>query len=175
MSTDDKMEMADHGEADAATAEGHVVVACLSRLLNLIEATDETAAKRIEEVDGRYCVVSEETGRSFGCYDTKAEAAERLAQVERFAESDKADDGDELDGLDESLVPSDYVSKRDGSRNIRDDEIARLLEDLSEKHPGNVTLTFDCCYSGTATRAGRMLVRGQSWPGDDGGSRRPPV
>ncbi|MBU0741541.1 caspase family protein [bacterium] len=85
------------------------------------------------------------------------------------------DDGDELDGLDESLVPSDYVSKRDGSRNIRDDEIARLLEDLSEKHPGNVTLTFDCCYSGTATRAGRMLVRGQSWPGDDGGSRRPPV
>jgi len=99
MSTDDKIEMADHGEADAATAEGHVVVACLSRLLNLIEATDETAAKRIEEVDGRYCVVSEETGRSFGCYDTKAEAAERLAQVERFAESDKADDGDELDDV----------------------------------------------------------------------------
>ena len=70
--------------------------------------------------------------------------------------------GDELDGLDESLVPSDYVSKHDGARNIRDDEIADLLDALADRHPGNVTLTFDCCYSGTATRSGRMLVRGSA-------------
>jgi len=75
------------------------------------------------------------------------------------------DNGDELDGLDESLVPSNYVAKTDGSRNIRDDEIATLLDALSKKQPCNVTLTFDCCYSGTATRAGRMLVRGQAGSG----------
>ncbi|MBC8423731.1 caspase family protein [bacterium] len=83
------------------------------------------------------------------------------------------ENGDELDGLDESLVPSDYVSKKDGSRNIRDDELATLLDELSGKRPGNVTLTFDCCYSGTATRAGRMLVRGQSPPDEDAARRSP--
>ncbi len=76
-------------------------------------------------------------------------------------------DGDELDGLDECLVPSDYVSRRDASGNLRDDTIAALLDELGRKQPGSVTLTFDCCYSGTATRGGRMLVRGQSWTGSE--------
>ncbi|MFH1842934.1 MAG: caspase family protein [bacterium] len=71
-------------------------------------------------------------------------------------------DGDELDGLDECLVPSDYVSRHDSSGNLRDDTLAGLLDELAAKQPGNVTLTFDCCYSGTATRAGRTVVRGQS-------------
>jgi len=71
-------------------------------------------------------------------------------------------DGDELDGLDECLVPSDYLSRHDSSGNLRDDTLAGLLDELAAKQPGNITLTFDCCYSGTATRAGRMLVRGQS-------------
>ncbi len=33
---------------------------------------------------GKWCVVSEKTGRNFGCYATKAEAAHRLKQVEFF-------------------------------------------------------------------------------------------
>lgn len=33
---------------------------------------------------GKWCVISEKTGRSFGCYGTKAEAANRLRQVEYF-------------------------------------------------------------------------------------------
>ncbi len=32
----------------------------------------------------KWCVVSEKTGRSFGCYATKKEAKHRLQQVEFF-------------------------------------------------------------------------------------------
>ncbi len=74
-------------------------------------------------------------------------------------------DGDELDGLDECLVPSDYVSRQDGSGNLRDDTLADLLAELAATGATNVTLSFDCCFSGTATRAGRTLLRGQAWTG----------
>jgi metacaspase-1 len=74
-------------------------------------------------------------------------------------------DGDELDGLDECLVPSDYVSRQDGSGNLRDDTLAGLLEELAATGASNVTLSFDCCFSGTATRAGRTLLRGRGWEG----------
>lgn len=73
--------------------------------------------------------------------------------------------GDEIDGYDETLVPSDYVSRKDGSKNIRDDEIGSLLDDLAAKKPGNVTVSLDSCYSGTATR-GELLPRGGPWEGD---------
>ncbi len=65
--------------------------------------------------------------------------------------------GDEFDGLDESLIPSDYAAQDDGSKNIRDDELEQLLAGLSGRH---VTLTADSCFSGTITRNGRRLVRG---------------
>ena len=75
------------------------------------------------------------------------------------------DDGDdELDGYDETLVPSDYVSQKDGSRNLRDDDIALLLDELSKKGPSNVTITLDSCFSGTATR-GDLPPRGGEWRG----------
>lgn len=73
--------------------------------------------------------------------------------------------GDELDGLDESLIPSDYVSKKDGSNNLRDDEIGILLGELKKKRPASVTLSFDSCFSGTITRGGRHKARGQKWTG----------
>lgn len=69
--------------------------------------------------------------------------------------------GDELDGADESLVPSDYVTQDDGSKNIRDDDIEKLLAQLSGRH---VTVTVDACYSGTITRGGLRLVRGTKLP-----------
>jgi HK97 family phage portal protein len=49
----------------------------------------DTDAKMIQEQDGQYCVLSEDGSRSFGCYDTRQEAEERLAQVEAFADDDK--------------------------------------------------------------------------------------
>lgn len=69
------------------------------------------------------------------------------------------DNGDEIDKMDESLIPFDYVSKNDSSKNIRDDEIGKILDELKKKEPGNVTISFDSCYSGTATR-GDYLIRG---------------
>ncbi len=75
------------------------------------------------------------------------------------------DNGDELDGYDESIVPIDYISKTDESHNIRDDEIGGLLEELAQKRPMNVTVTFDSCFSGTVTRGRQFLVRGGPWTG----------
>ena len=69
--------------------------------------------------------------------------------------------GDEFDGIDESLIPSDYVTQGDGSKNIRDDELEQLLAGLSGRH---VTITADSCFSGTISRNGRRLVRGISFP-----------
>jgi hypothetical protein len=72
--------------------------------------------------------------------------------------------GDELDGYDETIIPADYVSQKDGSKNIRDDEIGKLLDELSQKKPANVTISLDSCFSGTATRGG--VQRGGEWKGD---------
>jgi hypothetical protein len=38
----------------------------------------------IKKIKGKYVVLSEKTGRSFGSYPTKAEAQHRLGQVEMF-------------------------------------------------------------------------------------------
>ena len=45
--------------------------------------------KVVEEIDGEYCVITEETGRNMGCYPTKELAEIRLRQIERFKGSDK--------------------------------------------------------------------------------------
>jgi hypothetical protein len=41
--------------------------------------------RAVQQVGGQFCVISE-TGRSFGCYVSEAEAADRLAQIERFSQ-----------------------------------------------------------------------------------------
>jgi hypothetical protein len=38
----------------------------------------------VKKIKGKYVVLSEKTGRSFGSYTTKAEAEHRLGQVEMF-------------------------------------------------------------------------------------------
>lgn len=76
------------------------------------------------------------------------------------------DDGkDEPDGYDESLVPSDYVSKVDGSRNIRDDELGKLIQEVKAKSPASLLVSLDACYTGTATR-GETEGRGDDWRGE---------
>ena len=45
--------------------------------------------KVVEEIDGEYCVITEDTGRNMGCYPTKELAEIRLRQIERFKGSDK--------------------------------------------------------------------------------------
>ena len=74
--------------------------------------------------------------------------------------------GDEVDGLDEALVPynaplrNTYINDSgetvvyDYSRHLRDDDIGELLKRL-RRHlgpDGNVFVSIDACHSGTATR-----------------------
>lgn len=61
---------------------------------------------------------------------------------------------DEDDGYDETIVPCDSGENRgnpDHVRDISDDEIALLLDEL-EKRTKNINLFFDSCHSGTVTR-----------------------
>lgn len=47
---------------------------------------DRIPVQRVVRQEGeQFCVYSEATGRSFGCYATRAEADDRLAQIEQFA------------------------------------------------------------------------------------------
>lgn len=82
------------------------------------------------------------------------------------------DNGDELDGLDETLVPADATDQRakEGAKiNLRDDEIGGWFKTLEDKLRGSdgilrssVTVTLDSCFSGTATR-GALAERGHGW------------
>lgn len=64
-------------------------------------------------------------------------------------------DGDETDGLDETLCPADVM--RNSSRlDIKDDELGGWLRALPTR---NVTVILDACHSGTATRGAAPFVR----------------
>jgi len=63
------------------------------------------------------------------------------------------DNGDELDGRDESLVPFDNRGMRDGTNNVRDDHMEAWLAKLRAKK-SEVLLSFDSCNSGTMSRGG---------------------
>jgi hypothetical protein len=60
-------------------------------------------------------------------------------------------EGDEADGLDETIVPHDSGRVPHENRDIKDDEIYLWLQKLTAKTSA-VTLIFDCCHSGTITR-----------------------
>ncbi len=69
------------------------------------------------------------------------------------------DDNDELDGLDEAIVPYDspidYIpGVYEGERLIRDDILGKYLSKLRAKcgSHGQVVFTIDSCHSGTGTR-----------------------
>ena len=67
--------------------------------------------------------------------------------------------GDELDGKDETIVPFDapkvFVKNQyEGERHLSDDELDLLVSELLYKlgKTGSLTMIFDACHSGTATR-----------------------
>jgi hypothetical protein len=69
------------------------------------------------------------------------------------------DNGDESDGLDESLIPYDAfkyfkTGSYEGEHHLRDDEVKELLDILREKlgEWGSVMVSLDACHSGTGTR-----------------------
>ena len=68
-------------------------------------------------------------------------------------------DGDEADGLDETLVPVDARVDEGGVARgmITDDEIAQLLDRLADRR---LVVLVDACHSGTSTRSVRD---GEAW------------
>jgi hypothetical protein len=67
--------------------------------------------------------------------------------------------GDELDGYDEAIVPYDSpqaykAGVNEGEKLIRDDELNRMYTDLRRRlgPKGNLMVVVDACHSGTSTR-----------------------
>jgi hypothetical protein len=60
-------------------------------------------------------------------------------------------EGDEADGLDETIVPYDSGRRPHPNRDITDDEIYDWLREVTEK-TDNVVLITDACHSGTISR-----------------------
>jgi hypothetical protein len=60
-------------------------------------------------------------------------------------------EGDEPDGMDETILPHDTGRGDRENRDITDDEIYDWLLELTAQTP-YVTLVFDCCHSGTISR-----------------------
>ena len=76
------------------------------------------------------------------------------------------DNGDEVDGMDEAMIPIDARSKfeegvYEGENHLRDDEFAEILTNIRrEAGPnGSVLVIIDACHSGTGTR-GDAVARG---------------
>lgn len=76
--------------------------------------------------------------------------------------------GDELDDLDETIVPHD--SRTEGVFDINDDEINGLMTRLSDKTPHAIFI-LDSCHSGSASRAAAGEGRVRQTPSDE---RTPP-
>jgi hypothetical protein len=70
-------------------------------------------------------------------------------------------DGDEADGLDETICPTD--ARTEGIPDITDDELGRILGRLDVS---SAVIVLDSCHSGTALRAASVDVRARSVPMD---------
>lgn len=83
-------------DSDSMPDEAYNAVNILIKLLSLQKKSTpkikvhhehkDKKEKTIRQVDGEYCVYSEDGNTNFGCYDTVDEAKDRLAQIETFSE-----------------------------------------------------------------------------------------
>lgn len=83
------------------------------------------------------------------------------------------DNGDENDGIDETIMPHDTTRDRKNNKDIRDDEFDVWFTEL-KKYTANITFIFDSCHSGTVTRGGNnksvereLDLKGNSRGGDE--------
>lgn len=74
------------------------------------------------------------------------------------------DNGDELDNLDESLVPHNALAKYSdaykGENHLRDDDLGNIIKDLRNQlgKTGQLLMILDSCHSGSSTRG--AIARG---------------
>jgi hypothetical protein len=70
-------------EKSEELAEYEPVIATIEEL-EILEISRKYIAKR----DGKYCVISHQTGKNFGCYGSKSEAKKRLGQIKAFKDDE---------------------------------------------------------------------------------------
>lgn len=76
----------------------------------------------------------------------------------------------EIDGLDEAIVPHDYAT----AGVLRDDDFAAVF--TSKLKPGvNLEVIFDCCHSGSGTRAIALNIFGEGNEGYEQARVLPPM
>lgn len=67
-------------------------------------------------------------------------------------------DCDEVDGLDETLVPYD-AQKEEGDQDIRDDELYAFVDGVTATGRARLFVVLDCCHSGTGVRGMTKIRR----------------
>lgn len=78
------------------------------------------------------------------------------------------DNGDEVDGKDESIIPYDafarYSDAYKGENHLRDDQIGNIIINFRNKlgKSGQLLVLFDSCHSGTMSRGGGKVRGGQA-------------
>ena len=98
----------------------------------------QKAEKVINYEDGQYCVYSE-TGRGFGCYNSEAQAQDRLEQIDRFSRRILRHlPDDDLDSIHDTLHTLPSTPHRKTLHDLIEDEledrtVAAALGDLDEK------------------------------------------
>ncbi len=87
--------------------------------LDIFEVTN----KKIVREKGKFCVRSHQTGKNFGCYDTRPEAAKRLGQIKGFKKDEDIPEVIELEPVNkEDIVSMELICKFAGA-----DEEQRLV------------------------------------------------
>ena len=98
----------------------------------------QKAEKVINYEDGQYCVYSE-TGRGFGCYNSEAQAQDRLEQIDRFSRRILRHlPDDDLDSIHDTLHTLPSTPHRKTLHDLVEDEledrtVAAALGDLDDK------------------------------------------
>ncbi|GAB2766918.1 caspase family protein [Salinimicrobium soli] len=83
------------------------------------------------------------------------------------------DNSEEIDGLDEAIVPYDawvkYTYNYKGENHIRDDEIGNILANFRNKlgKDGQLLMLLDSCHSGSSTRGGKARGSRQAFVPDN--------
>ena len=96
----------------------------------------------VRKVGDEWCVFSHQTGKNFGCYKTKAEAEDRLAQIKRFKDdaeicpncNHKHTDEKEINNIEEfgEMTIKEFVNLKEISGFNYSDYLSNILKALKE-------------------------------------------
>ncbi len=136
----------DYSDTSSMRSDIGNVIGQLEQRTGMTPTRDERAAspfpqkaeKVINYEDGQYCVYSE-TGRGFGCYNSEAQAQDRLEQIDRFSRRILRHlPDDDLDSIHDTLHTLPSTPHRKTLHDLIEDEledrtVAAALGDLDEK------------------------------------------